>query len=269
MMASGKRGIFWGLLIGVIALECLDLPKAEAHWRYWRLGGPAVWTCAYDGCCDGCWYLGLRRGPIRRLLFGRYRWYYLPGSCYSPCYVTPCSVCYAWPCCCWDSCCDGAVVSSSAVKVEYPTAPEVPVGPPKPVSPAPKPAQEPEAPSKNLPGPGAAALTPAPPMPGPGQTFREPTRSDSGLLTLYVPYDAKVFINGLETRTPGSRRQYVSYGLLPGYRYKYEVRVEIVRDGKILEDTKVVYLTAGSKEALAFGFNVQSVEGLAALPSTP
>jgi len=106
-------------------------------------------------------------------------------------------------------------------------------------------------------------------MPGPGQTFRGPTRSDSGLLTLYVPYDAKVFINGLETRTPGSRRQYVSYGLLPGYRYKYEVRVEIVRDGKILEDTKVVYLTAGSKEALAFGFNVQSVEGLASLPSTP
>jgi len=262
MMASGKRMIFWGLLIGIV-LGCLDLPKAEAYWRYWRWGGPAVWTCAYDGCYDGCWYLGLRRGPIRRLLFGRYRWYYVPGGCYTPCSVTTCSVCWSSPCCC-----HGTVISSSAVEVEYPTASEVPVEP-KPLSPTPKPAQEPEAPGKAWPGPAGGMPTPAPPSPGPGQTFREPTRSDSGLLTLYVPYDAKVFINGLETRTPGSRRQYVSYGLLPGYRYKYEVRVEIIRDGQILEDTKVVYLTAGSKEALAFGFNVQSVEGLAALPATP
>ncbi|MCS7305922.1 MAG: TIGR03000 domain-containing protein [Thermoguttaceae bacterium] len=265
MIRLTTRRMLWGLVIGALVLGCLDLPKAEAYWRYWRWRGPAMWTCGYGDCWDGCWYLGLRRGPIRRLLFGRYRWYYVPGCCYSPCYVTTCSVCWSVPCCCWDSCDTGTVVSSTVpVEIQEPTVPEHPVEA-KPISPTPKPAQEPEAPSK-LPGPGGSSPTPAPPMPGPGQTFHEPTRSDSGLLTLYVPYDAKVFINGLPTRTTGSRRQYVSYGLLPGYRYKYEVRVEIIREGTILEETKVVYLTAGSKEALAFGFNVRSVEGLAVRP---
>ncbi|HOM17272.1 MAG TPA: TIGR03000 domain-containing protein [Thermoguttaceae bacterium] len=266
-MGFTKRTLILGLLASGIALGYLHLPKAEAFWRYWGLGGAPVWTCGYGGCSDG-WYLGIRRGPIRRLLLGPYRWYYAGRTCYySPC-VTTCSVCWCDPCCCWDACSPAPVVSSSVpVQVEGGTATQEAPAMPKPVLPSPKPA-EPEVPSKTLPGPETPSPTPAPqpPLPGPAQGGLEPTRSDSGLLTIYVPYDAKVFINGLETRTPGSRRQYVSYGLMPGYRYKYEVRVEIVRDGKILEDTKVVYLTPGAKEALAFGFNVPSAEGIAAAP---
>lgn len=262
-MGSCKRTWVLGVLVGVITLGCLDLPKAEAYWRYWGCRRAPAWTCAYGGCCDG-WYLGIRPGPIRRLLFGPYRWYYAGGTCcYTPCYVytSCCSVCCCDPCCC------GGVVSTSEWVV--PESGDVPsLSPPvsKPALPTPKPVA-PEPPAK-LPGPEAPSFTPAPDtsLPGPGQGQIEPTRSDSGLLTIYVPYDAKVFINGLETRTPGSRRQYVSYGLLPGYRYKYEVRAEVVRDGKILEETKVIYLTAASKEALAFGFNVRSAEGLAAAP---
>lgn len=89
------------------------------------------------------------------------------------------------------------------------------------------------------------------------------TRANSGLLTVYVPYDAKVTVNGRPTASAGSERRYVSFGLRPGYRYAYEVRAQIVRNGKALEEVKTVYVTAGSREGVAFGFN-QAAEGLAA-----
>jgi uncharacterized protein (TIGR03000 family) len=93
-----------------------------------------------------------------------------------------------------------------------------------------------------------------------------PTRKNSGLLTVWVPANAKVFINGKETTTDGSRRRYVSYGLQPGLNYKYEVRAELVRNGRLAEETKTVYLTAGASEGVAFGFNREPIETLAAQP---
>ncbi len=55
-------------------------------------------------------------------------------------------------------------------------------------------------------------------------------------------------------------------GLEPGYSYEYEVHAEIVRDGEIIEDVRTVHLTAGAREAVAFGFNPEFTESLAALP---
>ena len=55
----------------------------------------------------------------------------------------------------------------------------------------------------------------------------EGVRGDSCLLTVWVPYDAKVTINGMPTTSSGSRRQFVSYGLRPGYTYSYEVTASI------------------------------------------
>ena len=79
---------------------------------------------------------------------------------------------------------------------------------------------------------------------------------NSGMLTVWVPYDAKVTVNGLETRSTGSRRQFVSFGLKPGFSYKYVVKAQVVRNGQIQEDTRTVTLTAGQITAVAFGFNV-------------
>ena len=91
----------------------------------------------------------------------------------------------------------------------------------------------------------------------PKQTSTEiNTRKNSGLLTIWVPAKAKVFINGMETKTTGSRRRYVSHGLQPGLTYKYVIRAELVRNGKIAEESKTVNLTAGSTEGVAFGFNI-------------
>ena len=75
------------------------------------------------------------------------------------------------------------------------------------------------------------------------------------MLTVWVPEDAKVMINGLETRSTGSRRQYYSSGLKPGLTYTYVVRAQVIRNGQVQEDTQTVTLAAGQTNSLAFRFN--------------
>jgi uncharacterized protein (TIGR03000 family) len=71
-------------------------------------------------------------------------------------------------------------------------------------------------------------------------------------LTVSVPTDAKVFINGKSTNSTGERRQYTSTGLQPAAVYEYRVRAEFVRDGKPISEEKTVQLTAGQTSSLAY-----------------
>jgi len=138
---------------------------------------------------------------------------------------------------------------------------------PTPAPPA-VPTQEPDLPAPSMPAPP----TPAPPTPAPSappapatgtSTDFFPNRSTSGLLTIWVPADATVTINGLQTKSEGSKREYVSFGLVPGLSYKYVVRAEIMRDGEPIEETKEVTLTAGATSGVAFGFNAGPTEQIA------
>jgi len=83
------------------------------------------------------------------------------------------------------------------------------------------------------------------------------------LISVWVPHDAKVIVNGYVTESEGSRRQFVSYGLRPGYSYKYEVKAQLIRDGKIIEDVRTVTLTAGQDMSVAFGFQSLPSQALA------
>jgi uncharacterized protein (TIGR03000 family) len=106
---------------------------------------------------------------------------------------------------------------------------------------------------------------PTPPKPAAlNRSSIERTRSGLGILTVRVPYDAKVTINGAPTKSLGSVRQYSCDGMLPGRTYKFEVKAEVVREGKIVTDTQMVSLTAGERRRVAFNFDVRSTEGLAA-----
>jgi uncharacterized protein (TIGR03000 family) len=125
----------------------------------------------------------------------------------------------------------------SAPLTPTPAAPIVP----------PEPSMTPAAPTPNEPGPAATPAMPTEP------TTTSPTPENSGVVTVWVPYDAKVTINGLATRSVGSRRQFVSFGLKPGFSYKYEIHAEVVSDGKLVEDTRTVTLTAGQNTSVAFG----------------
>jgi uncharacterized protein (TIGR03000 family) len=99
-------------------------------------------------------------------------------------------------------------------------------------------------------------MTPAgeapPPAPAPGQSTSA-TRVD-GLLAVNVPEDAKIYVNGQATTSTGSARQYVSRDLQSGFNYTYEVRAEVVRDGRTIEQVKKIDLRAGETANVAFDF---------------
>lgn len=78
--------------------------------------------------------------------------------------------------------------------------------------------------------------------------------SGKALLSISVPADANVFVNDKLTRSTGQIRRYVSSGLKSAYRYAYQVRAVVQRDGKQIEETKTVRLTPGRKSQLSFDF---------------
>ena len=288
------------LLLGAVVAGTLATvaPKADAFW-WWGCYRPVYWGCA-SGCTPyatvgyspygystGSWYLGYRPGPIRRLLFGPYRWYYGGwGSGYAT-YYQGYGSCYT---------CSTPVAGQGTVQVQVgaqptpaasvPTFKAVPT-PAKEPTPAVTPAEPSVAPAIETPAlpaietpavpmietpalptietPAAPPATAPAPADQPG-TSTVPTRANSGLLTVWVPYGAKVFVNGLATHSTGSRRQYVSYGLKPGFSYKYTVRAQVVRGGRLIEDVRTVTMTAGQRTAVAFGFNPVPSQGLALIP---
>ena len=77
---------------------------------------------------------------------------------------------------------------------------------------------------------------------------------NSGVVTIYVPQDAKVFVNGKETSQTGSRRVFASFGLEKGYEYDYTITAVVVRDKERIEETKTVTLQAGDNRGVAFAF---------------
>lgn len=90
---------------------------------------------------------------------------------------------------------------------------------------------------------------------------------DAVMLSVWVPTDAKIFVNGNTTSSTGSARSYVSRGLQPGASYSYEIRAEVVRDGRTLTETKQVTVVAGQKADLEFGFEDDGVDNVASEPA--
>jgi len=279
------------LLIGVVVAVAMTSVVDQANaWWGWRCYSPCYSPCyascytpCYTSCCYypcGGWYVGYRCAPVRRCLY-RPCCYWGSSCCYSSCCWTSCS--YS------DTCCDSApeTTATDTTPTQAPPLPEQPAlaEPPTSVAPALPPDPLPDLPGEpELPADPAPMLPPlmTPELPGlspaPGTEPLLPdstapllpdstgvsTRENSGLLTISVPYDAKVTVNGLLTRSKGSRRQFVSYGLKPGYSYRYEVRAEVVRNNQRVEDVQTIVLTAGDAKAVAFGFNALGTEALAA-----
>jgi len=87
-----------------------------------------------------------------------------------------------------------------------------------------------------------------------GAMYRALDGNQTALLSVSVPAETKIFINGTATTSTGSERQFVSRGLSSGNRYDYEVRAEITRDGQTITETKNVTLAAGQQVNLSFNF---------------
>ena len=242
------------VLLAAVAVATLvaATSQAEACWGC-RPASPVYYATYYYptcsvGWCDPC-----------------YTCYSPAYSCYRPC-ARACSPCGWTTGCGWSSCYTSCCGGTVSVATGCCGAVSVPAAAPAPaITPAVTPSVTPE-PTKAIKTPATPApditvpdLTPpaaAPPAApkDPGASLG-PTVGDSGSITVWVPADAKVTINGLATRATGSKRQFVSFGLQPGLSYRYEIRAEITREGRVVSDTRTVTLTAGQRGAVAFGFN--------------
>ncbi|MFN3193675.1 MAG: TIGR03000 domain-containing protein [Aureliella sp.] len=78
---------------------------------------------------------------------------------------------------------------------------------------------------------------------------------DSVYLTVAVPSEAKVFVNGKETTSTGAVRQFVSRGLKPDKTYKFQVRAEVPSvDGELMTEVQDVVVSAGDSQNVQFAF---------------
>ena len=79
-------------------------------------------------------------------------------------------------------------------------------------------------------------------------------------LTVSVPADANVMINGKETKITGTTRTYVTRNLRSDRQYKYEIRAEVERDGQLRSESRVVYVKRDDAPQIAFNFESQSTD---------
>jgi len=142
------------------------------------------------------------------------------------------------------------------------------------------PAKTPEGRIQPTPGPSSSDM---PKSEGRLNDNRSPAPAGgSASFAVDVPAGAKVFINGYETRSAGTRRTFVSHGLQAGSEYQYAIRVliphegqtsfqgELVqRDGRAwIELTHETTVRGGDKIQLAFSTDgrLNSYLKLASLP---
>lgn len=77
-------------------------------------------------------------------------------------------------------------------------------------------------------------------------------KKTEAMLTMRVPAESNVFVNGTKTRSTGAQRQFVSRGLKPGYSYSYKVRIETTVSGRPVVETKTVRLQGGQSQTLVY-----------------
>ncbi len=272
-------------LVAVIALVFVATTNVEAGWRH-RVGccGPtySYWTApVLVDCCytpittcapcvtDCCWWKTSCKPKSCRPYAcgnpgfcgarGMSGWYGYRGcvgahGCWSyrRCGYAcgPSRLCCVPNCGCGcgigcSDCCGGTVISDTPVTDIPPT------GTPTPAPKADEPVPAPETPSTD------PAPVPELPTPGPAMTTMAP---GTAIISLAVPSDAKVYVNGRLSTSTGPYRHYVSEDLKPGFRYTYTLRATMLRDGKPVEMVKTVKVSVGDTARLAFTYDPASMK---------
>ena len=76
--------------------------------------------------------------------------------------------------------------------------------------------------------------------------------NDTAVLTVSVPLDARVTVNGHKTSSAGTVRQFKSRGLKEGYVYTYVVKATYQVGGEEKTESKSVKLRPGDVESVEF-----------------
>jgi uncharacterized protein (TIGR03000 family) len=103
-------------------------------------------------------------------------------------------------------------------------------------------------------GPPAEPGTGTPPPPPPGDAAGYGAAAAT-LLTVVLPEDAQLYVNGYRTRSTGPVRVFRSTSLAQGREYPYELRAVVQRDGEVMSESKTVRLTGGGQQDVAFEFD--------------
>ncbi len=146
----------------------------------------------------------------------------------------------------------GCSGGSSGGTVLYRRAPRRLYYAPPTVVPTPAPSHAPKAAPKKPADKPAEAAQEAPEKPAAAPTGQANLEAGKATFDIQVPQDARVFVNDIATKTPGENRRYVSHGLKTGYRYTYRVRAEVIRNGKLVQETQTVKLQSGQTGLLNF-----------------
>jgi uncharacterized protein (TIGR03000 family) len=101
--------------------------------------------------------------------------------------------------------------------------------------------------------PGGAAPGYAPADEGKGEELRKPKEGgkpntmapNRAKLIVELPADAKLYVDDQPMRTTSAVRSFNTPVLETGQVYYYELRAEVIRDGKPVTETKRVLLRAG------------------------
>lgn len=80
-------------------------------------------------------------------------------------------------------------------------------------------------------------------------------RSSRGVIfNIWAPNQAKVYVNGYQTKSVGSKRIFASMNLKPGLKYQYVIDAVVEKDGKSYAEQKNVIVSAGAVETVSFAF---------------
>lgn len=112
--------------------------------------------------------------------------------------------------------------------------------------------------------------TPAlPPIPSPAAVPVQPLTETSSTvessppsvaeMRVHLPADASLVIDDFVTRSSGVVRHYRSPSLEAGKTYMYEVRAEVVRDGRTVHQTKIVQVRAGETANVDFELDAPQI----------
>ena len=78
-------------------------------------------------------------------------------------------------------------------------------------------------------------------------------------IVVTLPVDAKLLVDDVVTTSTSANRVFVSPTLDAGKEYHYTMKVSFVQDGKTVEMTKKVAVTAGNETAVSFEAAAPSV----------
>ncbi len=88
------------------------------------------------------------------------------------------------------------------------------------------------------------------------------SQKSEAVLSLKLPREARVYINGKLTTTQGSLRQYVSRNLTEDKDYRYRVKAVVEKDGRQIVRTQLVRMRPGKERVVRFNFNQPQVTTL-------